>query len=189
LLTENGECVWNTSILYFSTVHKWLPIVSKKRIDLGFSLQDSGSDVAALFLAMRLLAAPLEKREHNPDVYLTTKRFLATLERNGLISFVCLQAMVLVAAYEYAHAIYPAAWMTVGACSRYAEVLGLSLGKKTFSMLGPAVSHPCIGRYIVANPLRKACMGQSRRVSKNCLGHLHSGSGHITGQQAGFLLP
>jgi hypothetical protein len=139
ILTEANHCVIETSTLYFNAVHRWLPIVSKKRIDLGFSLQDSGPDTAALFLSMRLLVAPRVNTANGQDVYSTTKDFLALLERSGNTSFLCLQAMVLVAAYEYSHSIYPAAWMTVGACSRYAEILGLSLGKKSFSMLGPSV--------------------------------------------------
>ncbi|KAK1597463.1 uncharacterized protein LY79DRAFT_700829 [Colletotrichum navitas] len=34
-------------------------------------------------------------------------------------------AMVLVAYFEYAHAVYPAAWLTVASCMRYADFLGL----------------------------------------------------------------
>ncbi|KAJ6142767.1 fungal specific transcription factor protein [Penicillium samsonianum] len=62
--------------------------------------------------------------QENP-LYAVSKRFLAALESAGAVSLLYLQAMLLVAYYEYGHAIYPAAWMTIGACSRYSEILGL----------------------------------------------------------------
>ena len=36
-----------------------------------------------------------------------------------------LQAAVLIAVYEVGHAIYPAAYLTIGACARYGTMLGI----------------------------------------------------------------
>jgi hypothetical protein len=84
--------VLEISTLYFGTIHRWLPIVSKKRMELGISLQSSGPDLAMLFLAMRLnISLPTAGTN---SLYSISKDFLATLKAGGL------QAMILVAAYE-----------------------------------------------------------------------------------------
>jgi hypothetical protein len=114
-----------------------MPIISKKRLELGISLQNSGPDLALLFLTMRLNIST--SPDENISLYLTTKSFLATLEAGGVVTLVYLQAMVLVAAYEYSHPIYPAAWMTVGACARLAELLGLSSGMDSMKIMSRVV--------------------------------------------------
>jgi hypothetical protein len=56
--------------------------------------------------------------------YLAAKRWHATLEGTGPFSPQVLQSGALIALYEYGHAIYPAAYLTIGACARY----GISSG-------------------------------------------------------------
>ncbi|KAM0321571.1 hypothetical protein ACHAQA_010061 [Verticillium albo-atrum] len=122
---NQGSMVMDTSVEYFSTVHIWMPFVSKKRIDMGIPVQTSGPDLAMLLLAMKLV---ISKPDDVSDgtIYRLAKGFLFSLESSGLVSLMCLQAMILVALFEYSHSIYPAAWMSVGACARYTELLGLS---------------------------------------------------------------
>lgn len=93
-----------------------------------------------LFLAMKLttFSLPVENTGNNP-LYLTAKGFLVTLEASGVVSLVYLQAMVLIAIFEYGHSIYPAAWMTVGACVRFAELLGLSPGTDSMNVMSRVV--------------------------------------------------
>ncbi|EFQ25333.1 fungal specific transcription factor domain-containing protein [Colletotrichum graminicola M1.001] len=117
---------------YFAGTHAWLPIVSRERIHMGAALAQGGPDLAMLFLAMRLIAAapddvaaPGRLLPPLPEVYGAAKRFLSLLEGAGFASLMVLQAMVLVAYFEYAHAVYPAAWLTVASCVRYADFLGL----------------------------------------------------------------
>ncbi|KAL5360776.1 hypothetical protein BJX96DRAFT_165418 [Aspergillus floccosus] len=130
--------ILGTTSLYFDTIHPWMPIISKKRLDLGISLKDGGPDIALLFLAMKLNTLPPPPgSEITGAIYSSAKRFLAALEASGAVSFVYLQAMTLIAVYEYSHSIYPAAWMTVGACARLAELLGISPGKDTMKIMGP----------------------------------------------------
>ena len=50
-----------------------------------------------------------------------------------------LQALILVALYEYGHGIYPAAWMTVGQCVRYADFLGIPSYEDSNNILGQCV--------------------------------------------------
>ncbi|KAK4190477.1 hypothetical protein QBC35DRAFT_489655 [Podospora australis] len=72
----------------------------------------------------------------NFPLYAAAKRFMSLLENGGSVSLQLLQGMVLVALYEIGHGVYPAAWMTVAACARYAEVLGLPSFRGSSRMLG-----------------------------------------------------
>lgn len=108
-------------------------------MDLGISVRNGGPDIAMLFLAMKLITAQADEVA-NGTLYSLAKGFLSTLEGSGLISLLCLQSMVLIALYEYSHSIYPAAWMTIGACSRYAEMMGLSCGEMNVSIMRQVVS-------------------------------------------------
>ncbi|PNP76103.1 hypothetical protein FNYG_10661 [Fusarium nygamai] len=132
-LLSQGNVVLDVSQNYFATVHKWLPMISKKRMDMGLPVQNAGPDLAMLFLGMKLVTTPAIDITDS-TLYDTAKSFLASLESNGVISLLCLQAMILIALYEYSHAIYPAAWMTIGSCARYADILGLTPGD--YSPLG-----------------------------------------------------
>lgn len=112
-------------------------------MNLGISLADGGPDLALLFLAMRLITTPPPPEPDSAaelPLYRTTKHFTALLEAAGTTSIMHLQAMIIVTLYEYSHAIYPAAWMSVGACVRYAAMLGLPSYGEATSVLGPCVS-------------------------------------------------
>jgi hypothetical protein len=117
-------------------------MISKKRLNLGISLRDGGSDVAMLFLAMKLVTSvpDPDTAPKNGELYVAAKKFLTSFESVGTVSLPLLQALVLVALYEYSHAIYPAAWMTVGACARYAEIIGLPSARDPYRVLGPATN-------------------------------------------------
>jgi hypothetical protein len=145
-----GRTVQEATAEYFASIHPWFPIISRKRITIGTALQAGGPDLALLFLAMKLVVSQPIQGVGNTErpIYVACKRFLSLLESAGTLSLPYLQAMVenlpiqnaatgmgdkfkaeqvtqvLVALYELGHAIYPAAWMTVGACSRYADILG-----------------------------------------------------------------
>lgn len=135
-LLSQGNIVLDVSRDYFATIHTWFPMVSKKRMDMGLPVQNAGPDLAMLFIGMKLVTTQ-PNDVAAAGLYSTAKDFLARLESNGAISLLCLQALVLVALYEYSHAIYPAAWMTIGSCVRYAEILGFTPGD--YSVLGQAV--------------------------------------------------
>lgn len=82
-------------------------------------------DIVALALAMRLMTS-------DPDdntcsyLYNQTKGLLDTLVARGVVSLPVLQAMILITLYEYCHAVYPAVWMSIGLCTRYIELVGVS---------------------------------------------------------------
>lgn len=57
--------------------------------------------------------------------YTTAKRMLYEAEHCGAMSLQLLQARILLVIYEYGHGIYPAAYMTIAACARYATALNI----------------------------------------------------------------
>jgi len=115
---------------YFTNIHTWLPIVSKKRMQL--TLQNSALelslDLALLLIGMKLIIqAPtgVPKVVCSP-LYWLAKRYFAMVEATGLLSVQLLQAGLLISAYEIGHAIYPAAYVTTGHCARLGHALGLN---------------------------------------------------------------
>lgn len=145
-ILDSSEVIEQTALVYFETTHKWFSFISRKRMNLGISLADGGPDLALLFLAMKLITTTpspeLYASAADMPLYRTTKQFTALLEAAGTTSILYLQAMILVTLYEYSHAVYPAAWMSVGSCVRYAAMLGLPSYGEASSVLGPCVSRP-----------------------------------------------
>lgn len=66
---------------------------------------------------------------HSPRtaVYNATKYFYLEVEGSFYISV--LQAGILIALYELGHGIYPAAFLSIGACARYAHALGINVSR------------------------------------------------------------
>jgi hypothetical protein len=124
------------SQVYFDWVHLWMPIISKKRwYALHISpLTRPKTDVKILTFCMRLLewspGRSLQDQDPRTQDYLVAKKVLYDAEARALLSLQLLQAMVLVAVYEYAHAIYPAAAVTSTVCVRYGLILGINKQRK-----------------------------------------------------------
>jgi hypothetical protein len=145
-LLGDGSAVQTVIRDYFDTVHTWMPIISKKLLTRNMlnPLWEAGPDLALLFLCMKLMAPrPQDDSEniYNP-IYATAKRFVSVMEASGITSLMVLQAYILVALYEFGHSIYPAAWMTVGACARYGQVLGVHDSERAPQLLSLVASSP-----------------------------------------------
>ncbi len=61
----------------------------------------------------------------NQAAYRAAKSSLRTLEDDGAISLQILQANIFIALFEISHALYPAAYLTVGHCARLGQAIGL----------------------------------------------------------------
>ena len=115
---------------FFKNIHVWMPFISKKRfweLHLRSSFQ-SQPDTVLLLLAIKLITTAPLSSQHNArsSLYQDTKHFYQEIERSNSLSFLTLQAGVLIALYELGHAIYPAAFLSIGACARYAYALGIN---------------------------------------------------------------
>jgi len=117
---------------YFSWVHLWMPILSKSKWKhLTGSLAQPAPDVKILLFAMKtLLWTPSERvtsRQPRNKDYAELKKHLSRAEAAGSLSLELLQAWILTTIYEFAHGIYPAAYLSIGTCARYGMALGLDI--------------------------------------------------------------
>ncbi|KAH8126217.1 hypothetical protein LI328DRAFT_132004 [Trichoderma asperelloides] len=117
-----------TADKFFGHIHQWMPFISKKRFyDLYMQPSfHSRPDVALLLLALKLITTLPLPHLPNPRtaLYHTLKHFY--LEVESSLSLLVLQAGILVALYELGHGIYPAAFLSIGRCGRYAHALGIN---------------------------------------------------------------
>ena len=115
--------------LYFDTIHYYFPIISKQRFySLMNPLSQPRADVALLVLCMRLTTL---RRSSDPMIstpeYFAAKKFYAAIEGAGTCSTQVLQSGILIAFYEFGHAIYPAAFLSVGTAARYGVSFGMNV--------------------------------------------------------------
>jgi hypothetical protein len=130
LLGSLGE-IRLTAERFFQHIHQWMPFVSKKRFyDLYLQPSfHSRPDVALLLAALKLITTfpPADLCYPRTALYHTVKHFY--LEVEGSLSLLVLQAGLLVALYELGHGIYPAAFLSIGTCARYAHALGINVSR------------------------------------------------------------
>jgi hypothetical protein len=101
-------------------------------------------DTVLLLICMKLLVASTHPQDvviplH--EVYDKAKRCLAHAEMNGALSNRLLQASVLLTMHEMSHAIYPAAYLRVGYCSRVGYALGIHDRKLAYQMIPSPSMH------------------------------------------------
>jgi hypothetical protein len=118
---------------YFENIHTWMSFISKKRF-YGSHLRtafQTQPDIVLLLLTLKLITTPPPPRPRNPrtPLYHAVKHFYLDVESSSAFSTLTLQAGILLALYEILHAIYPAAFQSIGACARYAHALGINDSK------------------------------------------------------------
>jgi hypothetical protein len=119
------------SARFFNWAHLWMPFISKPKweIQLTGPFSRPRTDVKLLLFAMKLLlwspGCDRESRDPTTTDYLTIKTLLSRAESAGILSLEMLQATALLTIYEYSHAIYPAAYVSIGTCIRYSQALGI----------------------------------------------------------------
>ncbi|KAK2594640.1 hypothetical protein QQS21_007616 [Conoideocrella luteorostrata] len=121
----------HTAGRFFGHVHNWMPFISKKRFyDLYLQPSFHGRpDVVLLLLAIKLITTfPLPgSGSPRTSLYHAIKHFY--LEAENAFSILVLQAALLISLYELGHGIYPAAYLSIGTCSRYAYALGINASR------------------------------------------------------------
>lgn len=112
---------------FFQSIHPWMPLISKKRFyDHHIKhLLHSHADVTLLFLCMKLIT-DVPPSDPRSSQYLAAKHFYLEVEGSGVFTIQVLQAGILLSLYEIGNAIYPAAFLSIGACARFAYALGLN---------------------------------------------------------------
>jgi hypothetical protein len=112
---------------FFTKIHPWIPFVSKRAFYEGVlsSIMPTAIEHVLLLAAVKLVTASPATLDARSALYRHIKATLAELEIVGQLAFRALQALTLVALFELGHAIYPAAYLTIGQCTRYGIALGL----------------------------------------------------------------
>ncbi|OAA60644.1 Transcription factor [Cordyceps fumosorosea ARSEF 2679] len=115
-----------TAQKHFSTVHVWMPIVSKIQFYklLLKRLTYNRAELHLLLLAMRLSSDAVNLMARTP-LYELTKQFQHSVQNSGILSLLALQASIFIACYELGHGIYPAAFFSIASCARYAIALSV----------------------------------------------------------------
>ncbi|KAJ5728920.1 uncharacterized protein N7483_003428 [Penicillium malachiteum] len=118
-----------TAERFFNHIHRWMPFISKKRFYDLYLLPSfqTRSELVLLFLAMKLITTfpPTGSQSHRTALYHAAKHFHLMTEE--CLSILVLQAGLLIALYELGNGIYPAAYLSIGACARYAYALGINV--------------------------------------------------------------
>jgi hypothetical protein len=117
---------------YYRDIHWWMPIISKTRLfaEVLESVSVPSAELRLLVLAMKVLLwrpSSEEPSDARTRQYLTVKNTIDEAISAGMLTLRLLQAQVLLAIYEMGHAIYPAAYLSIGACARYAAALGVDM--------------------------------------------------------------
>ncbi|KAM0256108.1 hypothetical protein ACHAQJ_005195 [Trichoderma viride] len=113
---------------YFTSVHLWFPIINRNKFYGSFFHCSFEADVeiSLLGLCMQILASRPSNGSQVLDTgYISIKQAFVQLEQAGVLNVTVLQALLLTALYEIGHGIYPAAYLTIGNCARYAVALDL----------------------------------------------------------------
>jgi len=135
-LIDKASSIHSIASSFFATIHPWLPIISKQVFykRLLNPLAGRRTELSLLTLSMKLCCTiPADEEGESAvktSLYDAVKRFHYDVERAGFLSVHVLQAGLLIALYELGQAIYPAAYLTVGACARY----GLAMGVNSFAV-------------------------------------------------------
>lgn len=115
--------------IYFKKFHHTLPILNK---DVFYwQLQNLSSDshfatlLLCIFLIAQLVSHPSTTKEHRYDLYPTLKSIYSLLQSTGKVSRELIQAGILIASFEYCQGLLQEGWMSIGACVRMAQILGI----------------------------------------------------------------
>lgn len=117
--------------LYFERNHPFFPFISNKNFyeHLPPTYAPPNPISTILIACMKLVSwSPREDPIMSPKspTYLAIKQTLVDTDVSGVWSLQLLQATILISLYEMGHAIYPAAYTTIGTCARYALALGIN---------------------------------------------------------------
>lgn len=113
---------------YYRIASPWLPIVSRRKVfdQLLNPLLSLRIDAVFLLLYMKLVTTSQQGQTLEMGEYYAAVRFRTDIHCTGIISLEVLQGCILLSVYEQAHAVYPAAFISLGICVQHATALGMS---------------------------------------------------------------
>ncbi|KAF5626830.1 Zn(II)2Cys6 transcription factor [Fusarium tjaetaba] len=133
-----------TTKVFLQLTKSWMPIVNGKRHLAAVlnPLVPLRRPTALLALCMKLCCLPVDKVEEKRVLYELVKKLYAEVERQEDSCLQLMQSAVFIAVFEMGDAIFPAAYLTVGALARYGMATGMdkinqtALGKDCAATVG-----------------------------------------------------
>ncbi|TVY40930.1 hypothetical protein LSUB1_G002748 [Lachnellula subtilissima] len=142
LIRTDGNYIESVASKHFQGVHKWLPIISKKRFydRLQYFQLHPTADFSMLLLTMHLMAqqpsSDFDVDQDREILYLATKT-LFTQVQTFIPSSMCLvQAGVILASYERGHERIEAAYISIGTAARLACAIGIDTAQCSQELQG-----------------------------------------------------
>ncbi|EXA44078.1 hypothetical protein FOVG_05583 [Fusarium oxysporum f. sp. pisi HDV247] len=116
-----------TTKAFLQLTRSWMPIVNGKRhlATVLNPLVPHRRPTALLALCMKLCCLSVEKVEEKRVLYDLVKRFYAEVESQEDSCIQVMQSAAFIAVFEMGDAIFPAAYLTVGALVRYGMAMGM----------------------------------------------------------------
>lgn len=111
-------------------------------MDLNIPVESISADLGLLYLCMQLVGVRLPPALQNPQAtfYVDVREYHFLVESAGILSLHLLQAGLLLALYEFGHAIFPNAYITVGHCARIGHAMCIHHGASAPLLLGSPTS-------------------------------------------------
>jgi len=131
IIQATGQFIDDISVRYFQGIHRWFPIISRRRFHnhLVNSPASPTADLSILLLSICLItyypsqtSAQLADQE---SLYLTARMLFAHVQAFIPASTHLIQAGILISVYEYAHGRRDAAYISIGTCARMAYATGI----------------------------------------------------------------
>lgn len=133
-----------TTKAFLQLTKSWMPIVNGKRHLAAVlnPLVPLRRPTALLALCMKLCCLPVDKVEEKRLLYELVKKLYAEVEGQEDPCVQVMQSAAFIAVYEIGDAIFPAAYLTIGALARYGMAMGMDkinqdvLGKDCDAAIG-----------------------------------------------------
>jgi hypothetical protein len=109
---------------YFLSVHEWLPMISRKRLIYADPFSQDACHGLVLLCIKICTIKPKNSSQSQEPSYVLAKSLCSAAESAGLISLRLIQSLVLLAVFEYSHAIYPACYLTISRAARLGILMG-----------------------------------------------------------------
>lgn len=144
-VVESRQGVENVTQAYFRDVNSLFTIIPEGLFErqLDEMWMNPSAETAVLVLCMRLIIRPPNANPLSGMAdrhYLSTKTMLSIVQSKVPMSIPLLQAELLIALYEYKHAMPQQAYMSVGNCFQMSRAFGWH--NKSFWTLGPQSPGP-----------------------------------------------
>ncbi|KAF5584943.1 Zn(II)Cys6 transcriptional activator [Fusarium subglutinans] len=141
---EGRQQMQQTTKAFLLLTKSWMPIVNGKRHLAAVlnPLVPLRRPTALLALCMKLCCLSVDKVEEKRVLYSLVKKFYAEVESQEDPCIQVMQSAVFIAVFEMGDAIFPAAYLTVGALARYGMAIGMdkinhhALGKSCGAAVG-----------------------------------------------------